>query len=190
MLFNYKGGDRGMRLKPITGFTMLVLLFGVASGALQNSAFATDYTTNTDDDYKEHKEKIRPETVRSICNPADSDNARKELATLEQRYGEIKKKYYEEWQRLHESGEYDGPWENFAKEHFLNSPELAEMKNIREKHSQFFRHCNDAREIKPYAVSPTNTPRIACNEDDYLHAKKELAALEQRYGNFKEKYYQ
>lgn len=192
-----------MRLKPITGFTMVVLLFGVATGALQNSAFATDYTTNTDDDSKENKEKIRHEKARSICNSADADNVRKELAALEQRYGEMKKKYYEEWQRLHESGEYDGPWEKFAQEHFLNSPELAEMKNVREKHSQFFRHCNDTREIrpsqvspndvrevKPYAVSPTNIQRIHCNEDDYLHAKKELAALEQRYGNFKEKYYQ
>lgn len=203
MLFNYERTDRGMRLKPITGFTMVVLLFGVATGALQNSAFATDYTTNTDDNSKENKEKIRHEKARSICNSADADNARKELAALEQRYGEMKKKYYEEWERLHESGEYDGPWEKFAQEHFLNSPELAEIKNVREKHSLFFRHCNDTREtrpsqvspndvreVKPHAISPTNTQRIACNEDDYLHAKKELAVLEQRYGNFKERYYQ
>ena len=169
---------------------MLILLFGVATGALQNSAFATDYTTNTADNPKENNEKIRDETVRSICNPADVANARKELAALEQRYSEMKKKYYEEWQRLHESGEYDGSWEKFAREHFLNSTELSEMKNIREKYSEFFRHCNDAREIRPsqvspndvrevrpYAVSPTNTQRISCNENDYLNAKNELASL-------------
>ena len=250
-----------MRLKLIAGFTMLVLLFGVATSALQNSAFAQTSTNDLDNDYKkkvekiaklkheeklkqvakekfakeakekftkeskeklrtdlknnfkqeskeklrhdakglftqEAKEKLRPEIARPVCNPGNSDLARKELATMEQRYSEMKMKFYNEWQTLHESGEYDGPWEKFAQEHFLNSPELAEMKNVRETQSQFFRNCvdaretrpnlglpNDIREVRPYTVSPTNTPRIACNEDDYLHAKKELAALEQRYGD-------
>jgi len=270
-----------MRLKPITGFTMLVLLFGVATAALQNSAFAQTSTNDLDGDYKKKiekitklkheeklkqvakekfakeakekftkeskeklrtdlknnfkqeskeklkqgtkeqfvqqaKEKLRPEIARPVCNPSDSDLARKELATMEQRYSEMKMKFYNEWQPLNESGEYDGPWEKFAQEHFLNSPELADMKNVREIHSQFFRNCvdaretrpnlglpndirevrpytvspNDVREVKPYTAFPTNTPRIACNEDDYLHAKKEIAALEQRYGDLKEKYYQ
>ena len=251
-----------MRLKPITGFTMLVLLFGVATAALQNSAFAQTSANDSDGDYKkkaekiaklkheekfrqeakeklrqeakekfsqekftkekfakeakeklrqeakeqfkqESKENLRYETTRSVCNPDDSDLARKELATIEQRYGEMKMKYYNEWQTLHESGEYDGPWEKFAQEHFLNSPELVEMKNVREKHSQFFRNCNDIREtrpnlglpndiseVRPDVVSPTAVQRIDCNQDDYLHAKKELATLEQRYGDYKEKYYQ
>ena len=232
MLFSYEICDHEMHLKSIASLVMMILLLGVSTSALQNSVFAqTSSASDSDNDItkrlgeipkdkfkqetknkfkqetrdnfkQEAREDLRNQTPRPNCNPEDSDHARRELGTIEQRYGEIKAKYYEEWQKLHESGEYDGPWETFAQEHFLNSPELSEMKNIREKYSEVFRNCNDAREtrpypvspndvreVNPYPVSPTNT-RIDCNQDDYLHAKKELAALEQRYGSLKEKYYQ
>ena len=211
MLFNYARGDLGMRLKPITGFVMLILLFGVAAFALQNSVLAQTSSDSNNDNNKsaEETEKTKQESetttqdaTRSICNQDDREHAKKEIAALEQRYGELKTKFYQEWQALHESGEYDGPWEKYAQEHFLNSPELAEMKNVREKYSEFFRHCNDARETgpypvhpndireaKPYHVSPNDSHRTICNPDDYSHAKKELAGLEQRYGEFKTKHY-
>jgi len=208
-----------MRLKPITGFTMLVLLFGVATSALQNSAFAQTSTNDLDGDYKKKiekitklkheeklkqvakekfakeakeklrtdlknnfkqeskeklrqdakgmftqeakeklkqgtkeqfaqqaKEKLRPEIARPVCNPSDSDLARKELATMEQRYSEMKMKFYNEWQSLHESGEYDGPWEKFVEEKFLNSPETADLNHIREKYHQLMMRCSNAQQ--------------------------------------------
>ena len=223
MLFSYETVDHEMHLKSITSFVMMILLLGVSTSALQNSVFAqTPSTSDSDNDttkrlgeiqkekfkqeakekFKQEARDLRHETPRPNCNPEDSDHARQELGAIEQRYGEIKAKYYEEWQRLHESGEYDGPWGKFAQEHFLNSPELSEMKNTREKYSKFFRNCNDVREtgpypvspngireVRPYQVSPIFENRINCNPDDYLHAKKELAPLEQRYNELKTKYY-
>ena len=231
MLFSYETVDHEMHLKSITSFVMMILLLGVSTSALQNSVFAqTPSTSDSDNDttkrlgeiqkekfkqeakekfkqeakekFKQEARDLRHEAPRPNCNPEDSDHARQELGAIEQRYGEIKAKYYEEWQRLHESGEYDGPWGKFAQEHFLNSPELSEMKNTREKYSKFFRNCNDVREtgpyqispngireVRPYQVSPIFENRINCNPDDYLHAKKELAPLEQRYNELKTKYY-
>jgi len=176
-----------MRLKLIAGFTMLVLLFGVATSALQNSAFAQTSTNDLDSDYKKKvekitklkheeklkqvskekftkeskeklrqgtkeqlaqqaKEKIKPEIARPICNPGNSDLARKELATMEQRYSEMKMKFYNEWQTLHESGEYDGPWGKFAEEKFLNSPEIADLNHMREKYHQLLMRCSNAQQ--------------------------------------------
>lgn len=223
MLFSYETFDHEMHLKSITSFVMMILLLGVSTSALQNSVFAqTSSPSDSNNDitkrlgeipkekfkqeakekFKQEARDLRHEAPRPNCNPEDSDHARQELGAIEQRYGEIKAKYYEEWQRLHESGEYDGPWGKFAQEHFLNSPELSEMKNTREKYSKFFRNCNDVRETGPYPVSPNGirevrpcqvSPifenRINCNPDDYLHAKKELAPLEQRYNELKTKYY-
>ena len=63
------------------------------------------YKQEAKEKYKqETREDLRYETSRPNCNPEDSDNARQELGAIEQRYGEIKAKYYEEWQKLHESG--------------------------------------------------------------------------------------
>ena len=118
MLFSYETVDHEMHLKSITSFVMMILLLGVSTSALQNSVFAqTSSPSDSNNDitkrlgeipkekfkqeakekFKQEARDLRHEAPRPNCNPEDSDHARQELGAIEQRYGEIKAKYYEEW---------------------------------------------------------------------------------------------
>ncbi len=119
------------------------------------------------------------------CNKTAYENAREQLSTLEQKFADLKTKYYTLWQTLHQSGQYNGTWEQYAQENFWNSTEITDLTQIRDTFQQSFKYCM----IYPSPVPPVIFPKTICSPDDYQNAKNQSTILQQRYGDLKMKFY-
>ncbi len=125
----------------------------------------------------------------SSCSQDDIKNAKQQLADTEKRYGDLKMKIYNDWQSAHNSGQYTGTWEEYAKEKFFSSPELADIKATHEKSSSILKNCF-GNSMPQYNPQPYGVPNTSCSQDDVNHAKQELATSEKQASELKSKIYQ
>jgi len=85
---------------------------------------------------------MRPYAPSSTtCSQNDITNARQELATTQKQAYGLKDKAYQQFQEDQASGQYQGTWDQYAKEKFLNLPEVTQLKSTHDKYSSFLKSC-------------------------------------------------
>jgi len=77
----------------------------------------------------------------TTCSQSDITNARQELATTEKQGYDLKNKAYQQFQQDQASGQYNGTWGQYAKDNFLNLPEVTQLKSTHDKYSSFLKSC-------------------------------------------------
>ncbi len=85
---------------------------------------------------------MRPYASSSTtCSQSDITNARQELATTQKQAYDLKDKAYQQFQQDQASGQYKGTWEQYAKDNFLNLPEVTQLRSTHDKYSSFLKSC-------------------------------------------------
>ena len=77
----------------------------------------------------------------TTCSQSDITNARQELMTTQKQGYDLKNKAYQQFQQDQASGQYQGTWEQYAKEKFLNLPEVTQLRSTHDKYSNFLKSC-------------------------------------------------
>lgn len=85
-----------------------------------------------------------PPSYGTGCGMPEVSQAQSELASAEQNYQKLKTNYYQNWKQLSALGKYNGSWDQYAKEQFLNSTEVGKIRQIHEKYGGFVQYCYPA----------------------------------------------
>jgi len=91
----------------------------------------------------------------TTCSQSDITNARQELATTQKQGYDLKNKAYQQFQQDQASGQYQGTWEQYAKEKFLNLPEVTQLKSTHDKYSSFLKSCF-GKQDRPHGAMQQN----------------------------------
>jgi hypothetical protein len=77
----------------------------------------------------------------TTCSQSDITNARQELVTTQKQGYDLKNKAYQQFQQDQASGQYNGTWNQYAKDNFFNLPEVTQLKSTHDKYSSFLKSC-------------------------------------------------
>jgi len=109
----------------------------------------------------------------TTCSQSDITNARQELATTQKQGYDLKNKAYQQFQQDQASGQYKGTWDQYAKDNFLNLPEVTQLKSTHDKYSSFLKSCfgkqyrsNGAMQQNPNDNSMPSSPPTNTNNPD------------------------
>ena len=119
----------------------------------------------------------------TTCSQSDITNARQELATTQKQGYDLKNKAYQQFQQDQSSGQYKGTWEQYAKEKFLNLPEVKQLKSTHDKYTSFLKSCfgkqarsqgavpqnPDDNSMPPLSPPNTNNPDSSSSPHDNLN---------------------
>jgi hypothetical protein len=118
------------------------------------------------------------------CAQGDIDTAKQGVADVQKKMVDLRTQHYNDWQAEHNSGQYNGTWEQYSREKVLSSPDVSQIKSDYQKYSSILRSCG-AGPMRPYYSSSTT-----CNQSDIAHAKQELATTMRQGYELKDKTYQ
>src|SRR5690349_282164 len=120
----------------------------------------------------------------STCSQDEIDAAKQGLADIQKKMANIKMQYYNDWQTAHNSGQYNGTFEQYSQAK-ISSSDISQLKSDYEKYSSVLRNCGVTGHMmmKPMPTSTT------CSQDDIAHARQELATSEKQGMDLKNKIY-
>ena len=116
------------------------------------------------------------------CAQDDITAAKQGLSDIQKKMADLRTEYYNDWQTEHNSGQYNGTWEQYSREKVLSSSDIAQIKSDYQKYSSVLRSCG----ISPMHPHSSST----CSQDDITHARQELATSEKQGNDLKFKTYQ
>jgi predicted translin family RNA/ssDNA-binding protein len=117
------------------------------------------------------------------CIQGDITTAKQGLADIQKKMADLRTQYYNDWNTAHNSGQYNGTWEQYSQEKFYSSQDIAQIKSDYQKYSSILRSCGTSQ-MQSYHSSTT------CSQDDITHARQELATTEKQVSDLKSKIYQ
>ena len=118
------------------------------------------------------------------CTQDDITAAKHGLSNTQKKMADLRTQYYNDWQTIHDSGQYNGTWEQYSREKVLGSSDISQIKSDYQKYSSVLRSCGIGP-MHPYYSSSTT-----CSQDDIMHARQELATTEKQGNDLKFKTYQ
>ncbi len=120
----------------------------------------------------------------STCSQDNIVAAKQGLADIQKKMADIKIQYHNDWKTAHDSGQYNGTFEQYSQEK-ISSSDLSQLKSDYQKYNSILRSCGAAGHImKP------NAPTTTCRQDDVSHARQELATSEKQGMVLRNKIYQ
>lgn len=128
-----------------------------------------------------------PVTPKKACPDDEYLSTQNNIASLDQKYGELKRKYLEEGKIVSSSGQYSGTPEQYAQDKLLNSDEVKRLQQTRQKYEQATRDCEQnylPRQVE--SQNPTDTDN-SCPQEDINQLKIMITSLEKRLMDIKEK---
>jgi len=122
----------------------------------------------------------------NTCSQDDITAAKQGLADIQKKMMDVRTQYYNDWQTAHNSGQYNGTFEQYSKEK-ISSSDLSQLKSDYQKYSSVLKRCGVTEHMM---MKPMVSPSTTCSQDDVYHAKQELATSEKRGMELKNKIYQ
>jgi hypothetical protein len=122
----------------------------------------------------------------STCSQDDITAAKQGIADIQKKMADIRTQYYTDWQAAHNSGQYNGTFEQYSHEKISRS-DLSQIKSDYQKYNSVLRSCGVTGHMmmRPMASSSTT-----CSQDDVSHARQELATSEKQGMDLRNKIYQ
>ncbi|MBI3622549.1 hypothetical protein HY212_00525 [Candidatus Pacearchaeota archaeon] len=122
--------------------------------------------------------------TNASCSQDDITAAKQGLADIQKKMADIKTQYYNDWQTAHDSGQYNGTFEQYVQEK-ISSSDISQLKSDYQKYNSILRSCGVAGHMMK-----RNAPSTTCSKDDVSHARQELATSEKRGMDLRNKIYQ
>ncbi len=117
------------------------------------------------------------------CTQDEFKAAKQGLGDTQKKMEDLRTQYYNDWDTAHNSGQYNGTWQQYSQEKFYSSQDIAQIKSDYEKYSSILRSCGGGPTHSPYHST-------TCSQDDIMHARQELATTEKEFNELKGKIYQ
>ena len=123
--------------------------------------------------------------TNTSCSQDDITAAKKGLADIQKKMVVIKIQYYNDWQTAHNSGQYNGTFEQYSQAK-ISSSDISQLKSDYEKYSAILRSCGV---VGHKMMKPMATPSTTCSQDDIAHARQEIATSEKQGMELKNRIY-
>jgi hypothetical protein len=122
----------------------------------------------------------------STCSQNDITAAKQGLVDIQKKMADIRTQYHNDWQTAHNSGQYNGTFEQYSQEK-ISSSDISQLKSDYQKYSSILRSCGVAGHMM---MRPMVSPSTTCSQDDVSHARQELATSEKQGMDLRNKIYQ